>query len=38
LFEAGATRIEFGTPHGLSEESGMRLLGEMVLPALREGR
>jgi 5,10-methylenetetrahydromethanopterin reductase len=37
LFEAGASRIEFGTPHGLSEESGMRLLGEAVLPRLREG-
>jgi 5,10-methylenetetrahydromethanopterin reductase len=37
LFDAGAARVEFGTPHGLSEESGMRLLGEVVLPALREG-
>ena len=35
LIAAGATRIEFGTPHGLSEESGIRLLGERVLPALR---
>jgi 5,10-methylenetetrahydromethanopterin reductase len=38
LFAAGATRIEFGTPHGLSEESGMRLLGEMVLPGCGEAR
>jgi 5,10-methylenetetrahydromethanopterin reductase len=37
LFDAGATRVEFGTPHGLSEETGMRLLGEVVLPALRQG-
>ncbi len=35
LFEAGATRIEFGTPHGLTAERGLRLLGEKVLPALR---
>ena len=35
LYEAGATRIEFGTPHGLTEQSGLRLLGERVLPALR---
>jgi 5,10-methylenetetrahydromethanopterin reductase len=36
LFEAGAGRIEFGTPHGLTEEEGLRLLGEKVLPALRQ--
>ncbi len=35
LFAAGAGRVEFGTPHGLSEESGLRLLGEAVLPHLR---
>lgn len=34
-FAAGATRIEFGTPHGLTPEGGIRLLGERVLPALR---
>ncbi|MFQ5741581.1 MAG: LLM class flavin-dependent oxidoreductase [Acidobacteriota bacterium] len=34
LVEAGAGRVEFGTPHGLSEEEGLRLLGERVLPAL----
>ncbi len=34
LFQAGASRVEFGTPHGLTEEEGMRLLGERVLPAL----
>lgn len=36
LFEVGAHRVEFGTPHGLTTEEGMRLLGERVLPALRE--
>ncbi len=35
LFEAGVDRIEFGTPHGLNENEGLRLLGERVLPALR---
>ncbi len=36
LFAAGASRVEFGTPHGLTAEEGMRLLGERVLPAIRE--
>jgi 5,10-methylenetetrahydromethanopterin reductase len=36
LYEAGATRVEFGTPHGRTEEEGLRLLGEMVLPALKQ--
>tara|TARA_R110001599_G_scaffold353231_1_gene591052 strand:- start:136998 stop:137981 length:984 start_codon:yes stop_codon:yes gene_type:complete len=35
LFEAGASRVEYGTPHGLSDDSGLRLLGEKVLPAFR---
>jgi 5,10-methylenetetrahydromethanopterin reductase len=35
LFAAGVTRIEFGTPHGFTDEGGIRLLGERVLPALR---
>jgi 5,10-methylenetetrahydromethanopterin reductase len=35
LFEAGAGRVEFGTPHGLTKEEGVRLLGERVLPALQ---
>lgn len=35
LFAAGVDRVEFGTPHGLSEHEGVRLLGERVLPALR---
>jgi 5,10-methylenetetrahydromethanopterin reductase len=34
LFEAGARRVEFGSPHGLTEEDGIRLLGEQVLPRL----
>jgi 5,10-methylenetetrahydromethanopterin reductase len=38
LFAAGASRIEFGTPHGLTPTEGIRLLGERVLPALREGQ
>jgi 5,10-methylenetetrahydromethanopterin reductase len=37
LFEAGVSRVEFGTPHGLSAEEGVRLLGEKVLPSLRTG-
>ncbi len=35
LFEGGARRVEFGSPHGLTEEDGIRLLGERVLPRLR---
>ena len=35
LFEAGARRVEFGSPHGITEEEGIRLLGERVLPRLR---
>lgn len=35
LVRAGARRIEFGTPHGLPEEEGIRLLGEQVLPHFR---
>jgi len=34
IFDAGAQRIEFGTPHGLQPENGIRILGEKVLPAL----
>lgn len=36
LFEAGAQRVEFGTPHGIPSENGIRLLGERVIPALQE--
>ena len=35
LYAAGARRVEFGTPHGLDEAAGIRLLGEAVLPLLR---
>ena len=35
VFAAGADRVEFGAPHGIREEDGLRLLGEAVLPALR---
>ena len=35
LFEAGVTRIEFGTPHGFTDEKGIQLLGERILPELR---
>lgn len=30
LFEAGAARIEFGTPHGVVEEDGIEMLGEIT--------
>ncbi len=35
LFEAGAGRVEFGAPHGICGDSGLRLLGEKVLPAFQ---
>lgn len=38
LSAVGASRVEFGTPHGLSKEQGLRLLGEKVLPAIRGRR
>jgi 5,10-methylenetetrahydromethanopterin reductase len=36
IFEGGASRVEFGTPHGISTENGLRLLGEEVLPMVRQ--
>jgi 5,10-methylenetetrahydromethanopterin reductase len=36
VLQAGASRVEFGTPHGLTEDSGVGLLGSAVLPAIRE--
>ena len=33
ILDAGASRVEFGTPHGLTPREGLRLLGERVLPA-----
>ena len=35
LIAAGATRVEFGTPHGLTWQSGLDLLANEVVPALR---
>lgn len=35
IFDAGAQRIEFGTPHGLNPQNGIRIIGEKVIPALR---
>ncbi|MBC7292116.1 MAG: LLM class flavin-dependent oxidoreductase [Actinotalea sp.] len=36
LVEAGATRVEYGTPHGLTGPGGIDLLGTAVLPAVRD--
>ncbi|MFI7673656.1 LLM class flavin-dependent oxidoreductase [Actinophytocola sp. NPDC049390] len=36
LFEAGASRVEFGTPHGTTDRHGVDLLGRAVLPRLRD--
>ncbi|HTT90923.1 MAG TPA: LLM class flavin-dependent oxidoreductase [Acidimicrobiales bacterium] len=38
VLQAGAARVEFGTPHGMSDDRGLELLGAMVLPAVREAR
>jgi 5,10-methylenetetrahydromethanopterin reductase len=38
LFDAGASRVEFGTPHGLSSASGLELLGGEVLPNIMKQR
>ncbi|MXW36454.1 MAG: LLM class flavin-dependent oxidoreductase [Chloroflexi bacterium] len=36
LYDAGAQRIELGTPHGVDEAAtGIRLIGEQVIPALQ---
>ncbi len=34
LIDAGARRVEFGTPHGLTDAAGLELLGRQVLPRL----
>lgn len=34
LYEAGAARVEFGTPHGLTPRRGVELLASRVLPSL----
>jgi 5,10-methylenetetrahydromethanopterin reductase len=36
LFEAGARRVEFGSPHGLDERVGVELLAREVAPRLRK--
>jgi 5,10-methylenetetrahydromethanopterin reductase len=35
LAQAGASRVEFGNPHGIDEAEGVRLLGQRVLPHFR---
>lgn len=35
LIDAGAKRVEFGTPHGMTWQQGLDLLGTEVLPELR---
>jgi len=35
VFDAGAGRIDFGTPHGVPEQRGVELLCKEVLPRLR---
>lgn len=35
LFAAGVSRVEFGTPHGLSAVQGLEILGRETLPAIR---
>ena len=35
LFDAGALRIDFGSPHGLDERAGVALLAREVAPRLR---
>jgi 5,10-methylenetetrahydromethanopterin reductase len=37
LFDAGATRVEFGTPHGLTAARGVDLIGTRVMPLLGIG-
>ncbi len=34
LYEAGAARVEFGTPHGLESRAGIELLARRVVPEL----
>jgi len=36
LLRAGALRVDFGTPHGITDDHGLELLGARVLPAIRE--
>ena len=34
VLDAGADRVEFGTPHGLTDHGGIELIGSRVLPQL----
>ncbi len=36
LIDAGAARVEYGTPSGISTNSGLKLLGEKVVPAFAD--
>lgn len=37
LYDAGARRVELGTPHGVKESAtGIHIIGKQVIPALRE--
>jgi 5,10-methylenetetrahydromethanopterin reductase len=36
MLDAGAGRVDFGTPHGLTDTAGVDLLGTRVLPLLRK--
>ena len=37
LYEAGAQRIELGTPHGVADSArGIQIIGEQVIPALSD--
>ncbi|MCU1684165.1 MAG: 5,10-methylenetetrahydromethanopterin reductase [Amycolatopsis sp.] len=38
LIDAGVSRVEFGTPHGLTDVGGIELLGSRVLPQLDRER
>jgi 5,10-methylenetetrahydromethanopterin reductase len=38
VFDAGALRVDFGTPHGIDERRGVELLCREVLPRLQGGR
>ena len=35
VLDAGASRVDFGTPHGMTDDEGVALLGTEVLPLLR---
>jgi 5,10-methylenetetrahydromethanopterin reductase len=35
IFDAGASRVEFGAPFGMRMDDGLRMLGEQVLPLFR---